>query len=383
MLVYESGTIGSKPRTIPLSIGDGELAETADAVVSVPEIFNYWLQPGPDRRRLPRRGRARPAGRHQHHRHRALRRAPGAAARGGRGARDRPVVRAGGRHPAPQPAGAGRAGRVPDLARRPGGDGHHRHRRADPRPRPGRAGAHRRSTPAAPSTRPGRRRAGTWRVADDVAETAPPTGAELDALRALAGDPGTGSHEGRSPTTPLPGRVVFGPGACGRLPDELDALGAAPGPAGGERAATAGRCRDLLGDRVAAQFRDVVQHVPVAAADRGPGAGRRRAAPTRCWRWAAARPSASARPSPSIRTCAPLAVPTTYAGSEMTPIWGLTEGGHKRTGPRSPGQARGRGVRPRADARPAAPRRRPVGDERPGPLRRGALRARGPTRSPR
>jgi glutaconate CoA-transferase, subunit B len=46
VLVYESGTIGSKPRTIPLSIGDGELAETADSVVSVPEIFNYWLQPG-------------------------------------------------------------------------------------------------------------------------------------------------------------------------------------------------------------------------------------------------------------------------------------------------------------------------------------------------
>jgi glutaconate CoA-transferase, subunit B len=46
VLVYESGTIGSKPATLPLSIGDGELAETADAVVSVPEIFNYWLQGG-------------------------------------------------------------------------------------------------------------------------------------------------------------------------------------------------------------------------------------------------------------------------------------------------------------------------------------------------
>jgi glutaconate CoA-transferase, subunit B len=46
VLIYESGTIGAKPRTIPLSIGDGELAETADSVVSVPEIFNYWLQPG-------------------------------------------------------------------------------------------------------------------------------------------------------------------------------------------------------------------------------------------------------------------------------------------------------------------------------------------------
>lgn len=46
VLIYESGTIGSKPTVLPLSIGDGELAETADAVVSVPEIFRYWLQAG-------------------------------------------------------------------------------------------------------------------------------------------------------------------------------------------------------------------------------------------------------------------------------------------------------------------------------------------------
>jgi glutaconate CoA-transferase, subunit B len=46
VLVYESGTIGAKPRRLPLSIGDGELAETALSVVSVPEIFNYWLQGG-------------------------------------------------------------------------------------------------------------------------------------------------------------------------------------------------------------------------------------------------------------------------------------------------------------------------------------------------
>jgi glutaconate CoA-transferase, subunit B len=46
VLVYESGTIGARPIHLPLSIGDGELAETADAVVSVPEIFNYWVQPG-------------------------------------------------------------------------------------------------------------------------------------------------------------------------------------------------------------------------------------------------------------------------------------------------------------------------------------------------
>jgi glutaconate CoA-transferase subunit B len=46
VLVYESGTIGAKPKVLPLSIGDGELAETADTVVSVPEIFNYWLGGG-------------------------------------------------------------------------------------------------------------------------------------------------------------------------------------------------------------------------------------------------------------------------------------------------------------------------------------------------
>ena len=46
VLVYESGTIGAKPTELPLSIGDGELAETADSVVSVPEMFGYWLQGG-------------------------------------------------------------------------------------------------------------------------------------------------------------------------------------------------------------------------------------------------------------------------------------------------------------------------------------------------
>jgi glutaconate CoA-transferase subunit B len=46
VLVYESGTIGAKPTVLPLSIGDGELAETADSVVTVPEMFGYWLQGG-------------------------------------------------------------------------------------------------------------------------------------------------------------------------------------------------------------------------------------------------------------------------------------------------------------------------------------------------
>ncbi len=46
VLIYESGPIGTKPSVLPLSIGDGELAETAETVVSIPEMFAYWLQGG-------------------------------------------------------------------------------------------------------------------------------------------------------------------------------------------------------------------------------------------------------------------------------------------------------------------------------------------------
>jgi len=46
VLIYESGPIGAKPGVLPLSIGDGELAETADTVVPTGEIFRYWLQGG-------------------------------------------------------------------------------------------------------------------------------------------------------------------------------------------------------------------------------------------------------------------------------------------------------------------------------------------------
>jgi glutaconate CoA-transferase subunit B len=45
-LIYESGTIGTAPNVLPLSIGDGELCETALATVSVPEMFRYWLMGG-------------------------------------------------------------------------------------------------------------------------------------------------------------------------------------------------------------------------------------------------------------------------------------------------------------------------------------------------
>lgn len=46
VLIYESGTVGTRPKVLPLSIGDGELAETATAVVPLPEIFAHYLQRG-------------------------------------------------------------------------------------------------------------------------------------------------------------------------------------------------------------------------------------------------------------------------------------------------------------------------------------------------
>src|SRR4051794_28789071 len=45
-LIYESGTIGTRPNVLPLSIGNGELSETALTTVAVPEMFRYWLQGG-------------------------------------------------------------------------------------------------------------------------------------------------------------------------------------------------------------------------------------------------------------------------------------------------------------------------------------------------
>ena len=104
VLVYESGTIGSKPAMLPLSIGDGELAETADSVVSVPEIFNYWLQGGRIDVGLPGRGADRSARPPQQHGHRRLRAARRCGCRRRRRARDRGAGQGDHRDHAPVPA---------------------------------------------------------------------------------------------------------------------------------------------------------------------------------------------------------------------------------------------------------------------------------------
>jgi glutaconate CoA-transferase, subunit B len=46
VLIYESGTVGTRPSVLPLSIGDGELADTATVVVPLPEVFAHYLQRG-------------------------------------------------------------------------------------------------------------------------------------------------------------------------------------------------------------------------------------------------------------------------------------------------------------------------------------------------
>jgi alcohol dehydrogenase class IV len=131
----------------------------------------------------------------------------------------------------------------------------------------------------------------------------------------------------------LPGRVVFGAGSRAALPAELDALGARRVlvVASADDDEVAADVVARLGDRVVARFRDVVQHVPVAGAE-------------------AVRAATTAASADTVLTIGGgsttgfgkavaleqdvrlVAVPTTYAGSEMTPIWGLTSGDEKRTG---------------------------------------------------
>ena len=149
VLVYESGTIGAKPFRIPLSIGDGELAETADAVVSVPEMFNYWIGAGPHRGRLPRRRPGRPLRQPQLHRDRRLRppedaparapaarpRSPPAAARSSSSRRTRRAPSSSASTSSPRSATATARARASGSASRQRPDrGDHRPRRARARP---------------------------------------------------------------------------------------------------------------------------------------------------------------------------------------------------------------------------------------------------------
>ena len=130
-----------------------------------------------------------------------------------------------------------------------------------------------------------------------------------------------------------PMRVVFGAGSLADVPAEVDRLGASRVllVAGGPEAAYADLLADALGNRLAGRFSDVVMHVPVevarSAADAAATSG---ADLVVC---VGGGSSTGAAKAIALASGLPiLAVPTTYAGSEMTTIWGLTENGVKTTG---------------------------------------------------
>jgi len=130
----------------------------------------------------------------------------------------------------------------------------------------------------------------------------------------------------------LPGRVVFGAGTLARLPAELDRLGArralllsTPGRADGAR-----RVAEGLGARAAGVYDRAVMHVPVEVAEDA----RRVAAELGADCCVALGGGSTVGLAKAIALTSGLpivAVPTTYSGSEMTTVYGLTEGGLKRT----------------------------------------------------
>lgn len=130
----------------------------------------------------------------------------------------------------------------------------------------------------------------------------------------------------------LPGRVVFGAGTLARLPDELDRLGAkralllsTPGRAEGAR-----RLAQTLGARAAGVYDKARMHVPLEVAEDARRAALELGAD--CCVAVGGGSTVGLAKAIALTTGLPIvAVPTTYSGSEMTTVYGLTEGGLKRT----------------------------------------------------
>ena len=145
-----------------------------------------------------------------------------------------------------------------------------------------------------------------------------------------------GDRSGAMPPFPafvydaLPGRVVFGVGSVEHLGEEVDRLGA------GRVLAIAGKRAidglvERLGGRWAASFTDVQQHVPVEAAARAAAAASKAGAD--CLVAMGGGSATGMAKAVALERQVPIvAVPTTYAGSEVTPIYGLTGPEGKRTG---------------------------------------------------
>jgi len=131
----------------------------------------------------------------------------------------------------------------------------------------------------------------------------------------------------------LPGRVIFGAGALDQAPEEVERLGAlraiilhSPHSRG---AATTLGVR--LGNRLARAYEGATLHVPIEAAQAARAVAREAGADC-CIAIGGGSTVGLAKAIALDLSLPIIAVPTTYAGSEMTPIWGLTESGEKRTG---------------------------------------------------
>lgn len=131
----------------------------------------------------------------------------------------------------------------------------------------------------------------------------------------------------------LPVRVVFGPGTLERLPEEVERLGCGRAlvlSTPGQRQ-LAERAAGLLGSLAAGIFAGAVMHVPVEVAEHAVREAVRLEAD--CCVAIGGGSTVGLAKAIALESGLPIvAVPTTYAGSEMTPVWGLTEGGRKRTG---------------------------------------------------
>lgn len=131
----------------------------------------------------------------------------------------------------------------------------------------------------------------------------------------------------------LAGRVVFGRGARGRLPEEIERLGTdrilvVSGPSHG---ALAGEVEALLGDRVVGRFGDLAQHVPETKATAAQAHARDVAADVVLT--VGGGTAIGFGKAIALATSIPVvALPTTYSGSEMTPVWGMSDGSRKWTG---------------------------------------------------
>jgi alcohol dehydrogenase class IV len=130
-----------------------------------------------------------------------------------------------------------------------------------------------------------------------------------------------------------PGRVVFGAGALARLGAEIEALGArrALVLSTPEQRAAAERVAGMLGERAAGIFDRAAMHVPMEVAREA--RERARALGADCAVAVGGGSTTGLGKAIALDSGLPiLAIPTTYAGSEMTPIYGITEGGLKKTG---------------------------------------------------